>query len=176
MYHENLKKLTADHLRTHIKAYLTEVDAQYTGSAKINLVLPKSIDASSVVGGIVSEFQNTLPQYGIDISDKLMGQDTSGLWTYQYVGQINGLVNAGSQPSVDKLVDRHAQAVEMFIRRHMYLHKEKNAYFSIFEFDFEGISWSGAENVGGPDGDVWLAGFSANVSWYTSEDGPDDHA
>lgn len=176
MYQEQLAKLTSDHIRTHIKAYLDDIAADFTGAETVPLLVPKRIEPASVVGGMISDFDKLLPQYAIDVLGKANSTDDSALWTYEYAGQINGLVNAGSQDAVDKLIKRHEAAVERFIREHRLLHQESNDRFSIVEFVFAGSDFSGAEDLGEQDGSqLWLAGFSINVSWFTSEDGPDQH-
>lgn len=177
MFHEQLAKITADHLRSHIKAYLGEVSAGFTGSESTTLIVPKKIDPASVVGGMITEYDKILPQYGIDVLGKTISQDDVALFAYEYAGQINGLVHSGSREAVDRLVKRHATAVELFIRRHQYLHQPVNTGFKFLEMVFAGIDFSGAEDLGEHNNrTVWLAGFSINVSWFTSEDGPIDHA
>jgi hypothetical protein len=176
MFHEQIAKLTADHLRTHIKVYLDSISAEYSGTDKVTLTVPKSIDPASVVGGLMTEFDQTLPQYGIDVLNKALGEDIEGLFTYNYFGQINGLVSSTSRDSVDKLCSRHARACETFIREHQLMHEQSNANFSVLAFAFVGIDFSGAENLGSiDDREVWVAGFSINVVWATSEDGAFQH-
>lgn len=178
MFHEQIAKYTADHLRSHIEAYLAEVDAQFTGQDKVSLILPKQIEPASQVGGMIEEFGEILPQYGIDCLTKSPSQDDASLWSYEYAGQINGLVDAGSRQAVDKLLWRHSAAVESFIQDHRYLHQEDftGLGFSIVEFIFIGTEWSGAEYMGEYDERaIWTAAFSSNVSWITSEEGPGQH-
>jgi len=179
MYHEALAALTAVHLRTHIEAYLTDENAKH--SDKTKLVVPKSIDAASVVGGMFIEFDNILPQYGIDVFEKVFIPDNSGdLFTYLYTGQINGLVHASTREAVDKLCKRHGASVERFIREHLTLHEFQgprlNDEFLVTEFSFTSIQWSGAEDLGEVEGaHTWMAGFSADCAWVTSENGPGQH-
>ena len=176
MYQEQLAKLTADHLRTHIKAYLDIVDAMFAGNDNVPLLVPKTIEPASLVGGMVTAFDKILPQYGIDVMGKQLAASDDSLWSYEYAGQINGLVHGGSQEAVDKLVKRHAAAVELFIRNHRVLHQEDNLQYRVVEFVFVASDFSGAEDLGEHDsGPIWLAGFSINVSWFTSEDGPNQH-
>lgn len=180
MYHEDLARLTADHLRTHIEVYLTEENARYND--KVKLIVPKSIEPASVVGGMFTEFDNILPQYGIDILEKVFIPDNSGdLFTYLYTGQINGLVHASTRDAVDKLVKRHGASVERFVRQHQTLHDWQtpvplNENFRITEFAFSAIQWSGAEDLGEVEGaHTWMAGFSCDCAWVTSEEGPGQH-
>jgi hypothetical protein len=177
MYQENLARETARHLREHIKDYLDVITAEYSGDETVPLIVPKRIDIASSVGGMINEFDQILPQYGIDILGKSFSPTDESLWSYEYSGQINGLVHGGSRESVDLIIVRHARAVEYFIRQHKLLHKFENDNFSILEFAFAGVDFSGAEEmVDSETGKTtWLAGFSINCSWFTSEDGPDDH-
>lgn len=175
MYQEQLAEITGTHLRSHIKAYLLDVGGDFSDG--VPLLVPKRIEPASVVGGMISEFDSILPMYGIDVLGKTASQDDTALWSYEYAGQINGLVSSGSREAVDKLIKRHEAAVEMFIRDHRLMHQENNDRFSIIEFAFAGSDFSGAEDLGEHEGSqVWLAGFSINVSWFTSESGPDQHA
>ena len=174
MYQEDLARYTSDHLRSHIKPYLDEVWSEYTAPDSVPLIVPKRIDFSSQVGGMITEYDKILPQYGIDILGKDQAPSDDSLWSYIYSGQINGLVSGGSREAVDYLVARHSRAVEAFIRRHWHLHQHENANFRILEFLFSGFDFSGAEDVSTSDRDIWVAGFSHNVVWLTSEDGPSD--
>lgn len=175
MYGEDLGRYTADHLRTHIKDYLNQVQLRYGGDQVVTLVVPKSIEFTSVVGGTISEFDKILPQYGIDVLGKSPSQDDTSLWSYEYAGQINGVVHAGSREAAHYLMSRHATAVEHFIKEHSILHDFNNPNFKIIEFVFAGTDFSGAEDIS-EDQSLWLAGFSINCSWFVSEDGPGQHA
>lgn len=177
MFQEHIARHTASHLRGHIKAYLAEISAEYTGDLTTTLVVPKRIEISSAVGGMIQEFDKILPQYGIDVLGKSLSADDASLWSYEYPGQINGLVHGGSRETVDLSISRHARAVEHFINQHRFMHKyqDPSGNFSIVEFIFANTEFSGAENISTEDAQIWLAGFSTNVSWFTSENGPDDH-
>lgn len=174
MYGEDLARETSRHLREHIKGYLDAISEEYEGDKSVTLIVPKSIDFASVVGGLFTEFDKILPQYGIDILDKLLSPDDTSLWSYEYTGQINGLVHAGSREAVDYIISRHERAVEKFIREHKVLHNFETDNFRLIEFVFAGLSFSGAEDIKG-DQSLWMAGFSINCSWFTSESGPDQH-
>jgi hypothetical protein len=178
MYGENLARLTSDHLRTHIGDYLDTIASEYTGNLSVPLVVPKRIDYSSAVGGMIQDFDKILPEYGIDVLGKTLSQDDASLWSYEYAGQINGLVHGGSQEAVDFVIGRHCRAVEYFIMQHRLLHEYQDpaGNFSLLEFAFGGYDLSGAEDISSNEGSLWLAGFSINVSWFTSEVGPDQHA
>jgi len=171
MYHEQIAKLTADHLRTHIAAYLAEIEAEYLGTDKVTLVVPKSIDPASVVGGMMTEFDQILPQYGVDVLNKNLGAEIEGLFTYDYAGQINGIVSSTSRDSVDKLCSRHARAVEKFIKEHLFNLHSTDPNFTMIGIGFMGLDCSGAENLGTVnDREIWIAAFSINLIWATSED------
>lgn len=145
-------------------------------ASPITLTNPKSISSASVVGGLFTSFNDILPQYGIDISNKIFVPEGPDLFTYQYVGQINGLIHAGSEQAADQVIKRHAAAVELFIRRHQYAHSYEVAQFKLIEMLFNDIEMSGAEDLGMVDGkQMWLSAFSMNLFWWTSEDGPSQH-
>jgi len=176
MFQEQIAKLTADHLRTHIGAYLAAIESEYTAKESITLTVPKSIDYSSLVGGMMTEFDKILPQYGVDVLSKILGEDNENLFTYNYLGQINGLVSATSREAVDKLCTRHARAVEHFIKQHQFMHQETNTNFALLAMAFGGLEFSGAENLGTyNDREVWIAGFSIDLIWATSEDSAMQH-
>ena len=175
MFQEYLARQTANHLREHIKGYLDEIMLEFTGEDTVPLIVPKRIEIASVVGGMISEFDQILPQYGIDILGKVPSADDLALWNYEYQGQINGLVNGGSREAVDLMITRHARAVEFFASQHKLLHKYQTPNFTLVEFASGGIDFSGAEQVSDEQRTTWLAGFSLNCSWFVSEEGTDDH-
>lgn len=171
MYQEEIAAQTADHLRTHISGYLDRIASRH--SDQITLLIPKSIEPASVVGGMVSELPNRLPAYGIDCLNKVSAGMEEDLFLFQYQGQINGMIAAGSQDLVDKLAKRHAAAIELFVREHVGLHKFTTDNFSFVEMDYIETEFSGAELVDeSEDRQLWLGAFSINVFWFTSEDGP----
>lgn len=175
MYGEILATQTAHHLREHIEAYLEEVETYYNDN--IRLAVPKAINLSSVVGGLFTEFDSILPQYSIDVLGKTVVPEGVSLFTWEYQGQINGMVHANSDQTVTKMCSRHATAVEMFIRNHELLHQFPRDEFKTIGFGFTTIEFSGAEDLGEVEGvPLWMAGFSINISWFTSEDGPFQHA
>lgn len=173
MYHEEVAQWAADHLRTHIRAYLDEVNARFTDNT--TLTTPKAIEVASEVGGLFTTFDEILPQYGIDILGKVFS-DGDDLYTYLYSGQINGMVSGQSSQSVDRMITRHSSAVELFIRRHQVAHEFSTNDFRILEVGFDGVQFSGAEDLGEVAGrQLWIAGFSIDFSLLTSEDGPAQH-
>jgi len=182
MFQEQIAKITSDHLRSHIEAYLLQISSEFDGQDSVVLTVPKDISPTSVVGGLMTEWDNILPQYGVDVLSKILGEDIEGLFTYNYLGQINGLVGATSSESVDKLCSRHARAVEHFIHQHLNMHENYHddpvvdPGFTILAMAFGGVEFSGAENLGMVnDREVWVAGFSCDVIWSTSEEGPGQH-
>lgn len=175
MFGERIAQETANHLRSHISAYLAEVNDQFT--AEVTLVVPKSIEVASVVGGMFTEYDSILPQYGIDVLNKVFLPEGLNLFTYQYEGQINGLVHGNSQAAVDHAIKRHAAAVELFLKRHEVLHELNTDNFSIVGMYFQTVQFSGAEDLGEVEGtQTWVAAFSLDLVWVTSENGPGQHA
>jgi hypothetical protein len=173
MFHEQIAKYTADHLRSHIEGYLVRINEQFTTPA--TLVVPKSIEPASVVGGMFTAFNEILPQYGIDIVGKNFDESIGDLNTFIYNGQINGMVNANSRAGVDTLALRHAAAVELFIKEHQFMHLYKTDDFSLLEVAFAGLDFSGAEEINTDDAQLWVAGFSIDLAWWTSEDAAMQH-
>lgn len=178
MFHEDIAQITADHLREHIAVLLDGINARYPEAT--NLVVPKSVEVTSVVGGLFTQYDKILPQYGIDILTKELAPTSESVYTYLYSGQINGMVHGRSQDAVDKMTHRHGAAVEQFVREHLTLHQVPEPFstkeFTILEFDFAGIEWSGAEDLGEVEGvQIWLGAFSLNTLWLVSEEGPGQH-
>lgn len=177
MYFEPIAELTADHLRTHIEAYLDEIATRYNGKDRVPLVVPKSIEATSVVGGMWTEFDNILPQYGVDILGRTFSGVSDNLFEYEYPGQINGMVHALDELTVDRLCKRHCEAVERFIKEHQLMHQHTNNQFTVIEIGHSETTLSGAENIQGDNNkSIWVAGFSINIVYLISEDGPSQHA
>lgn len=177
MFQELLGKICADHLRTHIRDYLDEV-ASWTPDQTSTLIVPKRIDVAGQVGGVVGELDKALPAYALDVQTKEFAGNPDGLWLYSYVGHIAGMVTAGSEEEAGRQVKRHQAAVELFVRRHQFMHLESNDYFSIRLFAFLDSDFSGAEQVQVPPRDrtIWVDAFRIDFQLDVSEDGPDDHA
>jgi len=171
MYFEQIGKITADHLRTHIKDYLEEVNGAFTAGDRILLTNPQSIEVASEVSGLLDEFLAALPAYTVDVLTKDLFQADEDLNTYQYVGHIAGLVSSQSQQSVDKLVKRHAAACELFLKRHTWAGQSTGYPFTILNTLFGNATLSGAEKIDEVgDRDIWLASFVLNLIWIVSED------
>lgn len=180
MFHEDVGRITAEHLREHIEGYLAQINERY--GDPVNLTVPKSIEVTSVVGGLFKDYDNILPQYGIDVLNKEESPSADNLWTYVYTGQINGMVHGTSDNIVDQMIHRHGAAVEQFVREHYTLHQDpadlfnQAREFTITKFLFSNIEWSGAEDLGEVDGrQIWLGAFSLNCLWEVSENGPGQH-
>lgn len=181
MYQEEIGKITSEHLRSHIAAYLAELEARYADGVK--LVLPKTIEYANLVGGVYNAPLNAMPAYAVDITDKQFSQITdAGLWEYLYNGHIACILQGGSEGAVNTLVKRHEQACEMFVKRHAFMHQTQAQVtdndFSIRELGFIDAAFSGAEEVPSePDGSkyVWVAGFRISLIWILSEEGPSQH-
>jgi hypothetical protein len=179
MYQEDLARITADHLRTHIAAYLAVVAARYDDA--VPLVNPKGIIVASAVGGLIQEFDSILPKYAVDVFGKTFATTGEDLNSWEYSGQISGLISASSQESADRLVKRHSAAVEAFMLDHESLHQAVgspwNDDFIILSFGFTGVDLSGAEYAGDVnDREIWVAGFSFDCLWMTGEIESRQHA
>jgi len=174
MFQEKIAKITADHLRTHIAAYLDEVNSQFEDNDIVKLVVPKKIEVAGQVGGVVNELPENLPHYAVDCLTKSFGGVREDLWTYSYDGHFAGMVSATNQSAVDKLTKRHAAAIEKFVRQHFHLHAYTDDDFTLLQMVFLASDFSGAEPVGEVNGrELWLGAFRLDVTWGTSEDGPD---
>lgn len=178
MYQEEVAEIVEQHLRTHLAAYLAEVSALYGDGIKLQM--PKSIETSNLVGGVYNATPEQMPAYAIDIIDKqFLGEVADSLWTYGYNGHIAGVVSAGSESAANKLVKRHEQATELFIRRHNFMHQlqsSKGNDFRFKELGFAGAAFSGAELADETNRQVWIAGFRIDLLLVISESGPDQHA
>lgn len=170
MFQEQIASLTADHLRTHISDNLEFIGSLFPVDDQVKLVLPKSISVASAVGGMFKDFDRILPAYSIDIWGKAEAITIDNLNTYDYAGQISGMISANSRDAADKLVKRHAAAVELFFRTHERLHEMNTSEFRIIFFGFSNTEFSGAEYLSELNGrEVWIAGFSFDCIWTTSE-------
>jgi hypothetical protein len=175
MFQKDIAKITADHLRTHIKVYLDQVNAAY--DKLVTLEVPQTIDVASMAGGVMAVRLDKLPAYGVDCIGKAVAVTTDDLIEYQYDGHIAGTIVASDRDTADDLVKRHERAVETFIRDHQFLHQPQNLGFTLREMGFLSANFSGAllENVDDTK-EIWLAGFVINLGWITSEDGPRQHS
>lgn len=174
MFERQIAKITSDHLRTHIKGYLDEVNTWY--DEPVTIVVPKRIEPASMAGGVFAAPLDLLPYYGVDCIGKQPAPRAENAWCYEYTGHIAGLVSSSTRSDVDALVKAHKSAVERFVTKHLFLHQENNSQFSILEFDFLSSSFSGAEmERNTDDSEFWIAGFEVDVVWYTSENGPGQH-
>jgi len=178
MYQEEVADLTAVHLRSHIGALLSSVSTIYAD--KVKLQKPKSIETANLVGGVYNANPDEMPAYAVDIISKAFsGVSPEGLWLYSYDGHIAGVISGGSEATVNAMIKRHEQAVEMFVKSHQHLHQTGSTLgndFKIIELGFSGAAFSGAEQVNAAnDRELWIAGFRIDLVWIVSEDGPGDY-
>lgn len=178
MYTEELGIITTEHLRSHLPAYLAELEARYADGVKLQL--PKSIEHANLVGGVYNAELNAMPALAVDIVDKVFsGVSDLGMWEYAYNGHIAGIITANSESSANTIVKRYEQAVEMFVKRHQFMHHTEAQVagndFSLIELGFVDAAFSGAESVQDGTRYVWVAGFRSKLVWVTSEDGSSQH-
>jgi len=170
MFQEQIASLTADHLRSHIGEYLAFIETWYATDDQVKLVLPKGISVASAVGGMFKDFDRILPAYSVDVWGKAESITVDNLITYDYVGQISGMISSNSRDSADKLIKRHAAGVELFFRNHERMHEMNTSNFRLIGFSFTNTEFSGAEYLAELNGrEVWIAGFSFDCIWTTSE-------
>jgi hypothetical protein len=179
MYQEEIANLTATHLRDHIGAYLTEVNAIYHDGVKLQF--PKTIETANLVGGVYNTTTDKMPAYAVDIIEYTFdGVDPEGLYLYNYSGHIAGVVTGGAEATVNAIIKRHEQAVALFVKRHLHFHQMTSQLgndFRIIEFNFFGSAFSGAERVDEKNQrQIWIAGFRTDIVWAVSEGGGGDHA
>ena len=170
MYQEQIAKVTSEHLRTHIEAYLTDIESLFTGSDKMGLKVP-NVSSETLVGGIMSADIDELPIFGVDCVEKQEIQSPEALCYYQYTGAIVGMIVANDAYLADKMIKRYQRAAEFFVRQHQYLHLHEDPDFTIREFLFTSTSFSGSMEVELEEQKrAWVAGFTTNVLWIASED------
>lgn len=179
MYHEEIGIYTTEHLRSHIGAYLAELEARYADG--VRLMIPKRIEHANLVGGVYNAPLDQMPAYAVDVTDKQFSQITdSGLWEYMYNGHIAGIIMANDESAANTIVKRHEQACEMFVKQHQFMHRKQADVegndFSLMELGFVDAAFSGAEEVSEGTKTVWVAGFRVTLVWITSEEGPTQHA
>lgn len=178
MFQEEIADLTADHLRTHIKAYLQAVQALHGGTIKLQV--PKTIETANLVGGVYNTSTGKMPAYAIDVLNKTFAGNPENLWLYNYEGHIAGVVAGLDEKSVNLIIKRHEEAAEKFVREHLNLHGLVSLIgsdFTIIEFAFIGAAFSGAEELDTTnDVTTWIAGFRIDLNWIVSEPGPSNHA
>jgi hypothetical protein len=175
MFQEEIAAYTASHLRVHIGGYLSEIQAVKNDGIK--LALPKTVETANLVGGVYAAKLDALPAYAIDIIEKDFIPNPDDLWLYQYTGHIAALISANSEESANKIIKRHEQAVEKFVRIHNLLHEHKEALWTVREMGFGGAGFSGAELVAEDveKRKLWVAGFRIDLVWLISEEGPTQH-
>lgn len=180
MFQEALGKLTSEHLRTHLEAYLTDIQALYTGSDKLKLTVP-TVSDKTLVGGVMSADIDELPIIGVDCVEKQEIPSNESLYLYQYGGSIVGLVRGQDASQADRLVKRYNRAIELFVKKHQYLHDTNTSSplsteFGIREFLYTDTTFSGSMELElEEEKRVWVAGFTCNVLWFTSEDSYEQH-
>lgn len=172
MFFEQIATFTRDHHKEHMREYLNVVSGLY--ASKVPLILPKSYEVSSLVGGLAGVSRQTLPAYSVDAYTKALATDTDDLNTYVYGGHFLGLVGGENQNGIEKLVKRHGAAVEMFVREHRYFPHDE-APFMIVEFVFNRVEFFGAAAVEKDGKQFWIDGFRIDVGWRVSEQASDQH-
>lgn len=175
MFQEQIAQHTAEHFRTHVEAILDEIRAGFTGTDKLTTAVPEVTD-DTLVGGVMQVELERLPIIGIDCSEKQEIPSGESLYYCQYTGAFAGLVSAPSANEADRLCKRYAAAAEMFVREHQFLHGYSTTNFTFRELYYINTQLSGAMEVElEKDERSWVAGFTMNVAWVTSEDQPRQH-
>jgi hypothetical protein len=170
MYEKPIAALTKEHLLVHLRDYMDEVERL----DKLQLILPKTVEISSVVGGIMDS--KHLPAYAIDCQVKQVSQVNEDLWEYIYTGQITGMVGGRSAKDVDDLIKGHKTACELFVQRHNKAIWDVDSAFTIMGFEFTDSDFSGAiQLTKDPKSPFWVAAFQLNIAWNVSEEPPMQH-
>jgi hypothetical protein len=172
MYEKPIAQVTKEHLVSHLPAYLDEVERL----DKLKLVMPKTVEISSIVGGIMDH--KHLPAYALDCQTKELSTTNEDLWTYIYVGQLTGMVSGKSALEVDDLIKGHKSACELFcVRHHEAVFTTVDTAFTIMGFEFSQSDFSGAIDVTrNPKAPIWVAAFQIGIAWQVSEEPPMQHA
>lgn len=178
MFQEEIADLTANHLATHIRAYLDAVQALYPDN--VVLQSPKSIETANLAGGVYNATPDEMPAIAVDIIDVEFSTATAeGLWLYKYSGHIAEVVSGNSETNVNREIKRHQQAVEKWVNDHQYLHQLTSTLgndFKLIALGFLGSAFSGAEKVNERDDrPMWIAGYRIDLEWFVSQPGPNDH-
>lgn len=179
MFQEAIGKLTSDHLRESIAGLLTTIEALHTGQDAIHLPVP-TVSDKTLVGGVMAADVDELPIIGVDCVEKQEIPSNESLFLYQYDGAIVGLVKGQDSSVVDRMVKRYQRAAETYVRTHQYLHDSASnplsSEFLIREFIYVKTSFSGSMEVELEEQrKIWIAGFTCNVVWITSEDSYRQH-
>lgn len=187
MYNTQIATITRDHFAEHLRDLLDLANAA-TGLPPVTLVMPKSLEVSSIVGGRTGVAgRETLPSVSIDSSGKqALGTTDHDLIEYVYAGQIMGLVSGSNAQEVEQICKCYSAATELFIIEHLNApfadsFDESNLPFRITEFGFAGSARFGAANVaddqkGAPASSrYWVDGFRTEVYWKVSEMGYGQH-
>jgi hypothetical protein len=177
MYFSQISSHTKEHLLSHMAELLANEQSKYGDT--IRLVMPKVVDLSSMIGGIMAIATDTLPQYSLDCNSKVeseMGE--YNLNTYDYSGQISFLVNGGDPNSCQEIARRHAAALEQFCKAHQFFHQyTSDAGFKIIGFECNAVELQGPmELITESKGNIWVAGGVLDLTWVVSETGYFDHA
>lgn len=179
MYFEYIAELTRDHIRTHLGAYLSDANTGHT--KKTALVMPKSFEASSYVGGLLGVTRDTLPALAVNADNKEFSGSDEDLFVYLYTGQIAGMVTSGDALDVERQAKRYAALMELFVKEHLRLPHDDALPFRIIEFAFQRVTFFGAADIqeqstGKNTNSYWIDGFLLDISWLVSEMGPGQHA
>jgi len=184
MFQEEIANLTADHLRSHLEAYLTAVQTLHAD--QIKLQIPKSIETANLVGGVYNTTTTKMPAYAVDVLDKAFTPNSEDLWLYTYDGHIAAVFSGLDEEAVNIICKRNEEATERWVRDHLNCHfgevgspfaSTTQSDFKIIEMSFLGAAFSGAEELETiNDRTIWIAGFRIDLNWILSEAGPGNHA
>lgn len=177
MYFSEIVRYTREHYLEHLPSLIADCKAQY--SDNIPVIAPVTLDIASAVGGVIKLARSTLPQYAIDCSNKEpLDTDPDNLYLYGYTGQFQFLCSASNPDTAEEVARRHAWMFEKFCKEHANLHIYSFTGGTIQELNCFGTDLVGSMNLnpeGSPDGELWVAGGSMDISWKVSENGYYQH-
>jgi hypothetical protein len=179
VFYEPIAKITREHIRLHLPAYLTKVNTFHDRALKLDL--PQRFDISTIVGGTVGVSRKTLPAFAITAFERVFSNSDEDVWTYVYPGQISGMVaSTESAEMAESLARRYAGAMEMFINDHRERPVLTGFDQSALAFRFKGLGYTrteffGAANVEEEKLNVWIDGFRIDLLWELIEAGPGQH-
>ena len=175
MFYEQIGEYTRAHLMEHLPAELAAEEDRHDDTIK--LVMPKTVDVASMVGGVMQVARDTLPQVAINILNKQASPTNDNLYAYAYPGQLITMVGGRDSDSVDKLAYRYGSVIERLVKLHPHLHQNQEDEFTLIGWLWNNSTFSGAMQLERPDspvGELWVHAVGISVNWITSEFGPSD--
>lgn len=174
MYYEEIEQWTKAHLLSHLPTMLAAKQAKYTDGIKMEM--PKFIDLSTLVGGIMNVARDSLPQYAIDCVSKELASDGDSLWDFVYQGSITVVVGDTTAARADAKCKRVAAVIEQFLNTHQFP-TATLPEATILSVRWAATSFSGSLELVDSKSKVttWISVAEIQLAWKVSERGPSQH-